>query len=265
MGKTLIVSKLANLEEHKRISEEYGVGFEFNDFFLPDLLDHEESLESVIESYEEIGLPDYCTMHGVFLDIIPFSSDSLVRRVSYIRMEQSMKLAERLGAKGVVFHTNCYPLLSSEAYDRNVIESTVHYLKQLLPKYPDINIYMENMFDEDAHIMVAMAEKLKEYKNFGLCFDYAHASISPTPIDKWVEDIAPYVKHLHINDNDFVKDSHLPVGAGKTDWMKFNEYYHKYFEHCSVLVENTSPEYQRESLEYMKNVLNWDFENKEEE
>ena len=42
MGNFLVVSKADKLEEYKKISEEYGVSYEINDFFMPALLDDEK-------------------------------------------------------------------------------------------------------------------------------------------------------------------------------------------------------------------------------
>lgn len=255
MGQFLVVAKKDNLEEYLAIAKEYDAGFEYNDFFIPDLLDDEEELENTIQTYKKSDVPNYCTMHGVFFDIIPFSSDKKIKAVAIERMEQSMAIAKQLGVKGVVFHTNSYPLLSGEIYDQNVVSSTVSVLKQLLEKYKDIDIYMENMFDADPDIMVRIAKELKDYSNFGLCLDYAHASITSTPIDVWVQAVAPFVKHLHINDNDLNKDLHLAVGTGKIDWNQFISYYNQYFKECSLLIEVTEPGKQRESIEFIMNKL----------
>ncbi len=255
MGKILVVAKSENLDAYLDVAREYDTGFEFNDFFIPALLDDEVALRRTIEQYQGVTLPEYCTMHGVFFDIIPFSEDAHIRRISWKRMEQSMEIARELGVKGVVFHTNCYPLLSGRKYDANVISGTVACMEYLLTKFPDIDIYLENMFDADACIMVGIAKALQEYKNFGLCLDYAHASISVSPIDEWVRAVAPYVKHIHINDNNLKKDQHLAVGEGLIDWDTFLGYYRKYFSRCSILIEVNSPDQQRVSLQYIADKI----------
>jgi sugar phosphate isomerase/epimerase len=70
-------------------------------------------------------------------------------------------------------------------------------------------------------------------------------------IEEWVTTLAPFVKHIHINDNDLKQDLHLAVGKGLIDWVRFRTYYELYFEECSVLIETNEPEAQRESLEYL--------------
>ncbi|MDE5864131.1 MAG: sugar phosphate isomerase/epimerase, partial [Lachnospiraceae bacterium] len=152
----------------------------------------------------------------------------------------------------VVFHTNISPVLSGVEYDRRAIEMTVEYMECLLKRYPDTQIYLENMFDTDPELLAAISEKLCIYDNYGVCFDYAHASISSTPIPVWVEALVPYIKHIHINDNNLKRDQHLAIGDGEIDWEQFMEYKRQYFENCSVVIETTFPENQRRSLRYLE-------------
>ena len=253
MNQYLIVSKADRMEEYLKLATEYGVGFEINDFFDPEILDSDEKQKELISCYFTGGIPKESTMHGAFFDVIVFSNDAKIREISKYRMKQSMDLAKKLGVKGVVFHTNSNPQVPGEFYERQVVERTVSYLEELLNQYPDISIYLENMFDRKPYLLVRISEQLKKYENYGVCFDYAHASISGTPIQEWVEALAPYVKHIHINDNNLQEDLHQPLGAGKIDWKQFFEYVAAYFTACSILIETTLPENQRISLEYIKN------------
>lgn len=251
MGQYLVVSRVENLEEHLALAREYGVGFEINDFFDPEVLESKERQQEIIEAYQKAGLPEGSTMHGAFLDVVVFSQDPRMRVVSEYRMRQSMKIAQSLGVKGVVFHTNVNPMLSSREYDMHAIDMTVEFLKTLLSDFPDIEIYLENMFDATPDVLVQISERLKDYPNYGVCFDYAHAVIYGFPVAIWIRQLAPYMKHIHINDNDLKHDLHLALGTGKIVWSQFFDYYDTYFGSCSVLIETMQPESQRISLEYL--------------
>lgn len=252
MSRFMVVSKVDRLPEYKAVSERYGVSFELNDFYEADVLDDTDMQDAIIHQYETMGIPNGSTMHGAFFDVVVFSTDAKIREVSKLRMKQSMDIAKRLGTRGVVFHTNCNPMLTSEAYDNNVVSMTVSYLEQLLQEYPEIDIYLENMFDASPKILRGISEQLVKYSNYGVCLDYAHASISKTPMQDWVEALAPYLKHIHINDNDLKSDLHLPLGAGQIDWNQFVKYYRTHFDQCSILVETALPEEQEQSLRYLK-------------
>lgn len=255
MGKFLIVSHVDKLQEHSAIAQKYGVGFEFNDFYMPEILLDKKRQQEIIEWYMAEGLPEYCTMHGAFFDVIVYSYDEEIRSISRKRMIQSMNIASKINAKGVVFHTNTNPFLTSEESDRRIIRYTVDFMSEILKRYPDINIYLENMFDGSPDILAKISKKLVTYDNYGVCFDYAHASISTTPMEEWISSLKKYIKHVHINDNDLKNDLHLPVGDGKIDWNAFKVYYDKYFKESTILIETRLPENQIKSLEFIKNNL----------
>lgn len=254
MGRFLIVSHVNYIEEHSLNAMQYNTGFEYNDFYSPDVLDNEAFRRYVFDRYKQIDVPDYCTMHGDFLDVLLFSSDREIQRISRMRMKQSMDVARVIHSKAVVFHTNVNPFLNSDEYLVKVINSTVEYVAELLREYPDINIYMENMFENAPYVLAAISEKLMVYPNYGVCFDYAHASISTTSMDVWVSELHSFIKHVHLSDNDLKSDLHLAIGEGLIDWMTFKSYYEKYFKECTILIENKLPKAQRISMEYLKKI-----------
>lgn len=249
MGQVLIIPDRNNLRQSLELAEKYKLGFEYNDFFIPDLLDDEEKLEKVICDYQKVSLPAYCTLHGAFFDIIPFSIDAKVREISIQRIEQSIAVAKRFGAKGVVFHTNYNPFLDTDVYVKNWIEQNIQFWSSILEKHSDIHIYLENMFDTTPDIMEVLSEVLCKYENFGVCLDYAHAAISKTPPEIWAKRLGRFVKHVHINDNDLVSDLHLAWGKGKINRADFYECFDTYMKGASVLIETSSFENIKTSIE----------------
>lgn len=255
MTHVLIVSKAEKIEEYIQIAKEYHVSFEINDFFDAKILDDEQELDRVIVLYKEFGLPENSTMHGAFLDLAINSSDKKIREISEFRMEQSMKIASELGVKAVIFHTNYNPDIPGESYKQNLIENSVRYLSKLLEEYPNMEIYLENMFDKTPDLLEEISKQLQGYPNYGVCLDWAHVNVYGGLHDEWGKSLYPYVKHIHINDNDYTSDIHLPLGIGKIDWNEFIEYYYKYFKDASVLIETNDPKHQRQSLDYLKELL----------
>ena len=61
-----------HLEDTLQLAELYQANFEYNDFFMPDILDDENECEKIVQAYKQESLPDYTTMHGAFFDVIPF-------------------------------------------------------------------------------------------------------------------------------------------------------------------------------------------------
>lgn len=248
MKRFLIIPNRHRLGESLETAEKYGMGFEYNDFFLPDILDSTEETDKIIAAYRQRRLPEYCTLHGAFFDVTVFSPDKRIRQISDMRVRQSISAAERLEAAAVVFHTNYNPFLNSEKYVDGWIKQNAEYWGGILEEYSGIDIYFENMFDSSPDVMERLAEKLCVYGNFGLCLDYAHASLTGVPCEIWAEKLGRFVKHIHINDNDLKSDLHLAVGDGMIDWEKFYGIYEKYFNEPTILIETASAEEQMRSL-----------------
>lgn len=249
MKQILIIPSIQNIDESLEIAEKYNLGFEYNDFFTPKVLDDAEKKNEIILKYKSHKLPEYTTSHGDFFDVTIFSSDKHIREISEMRIIQSIETALEIGAKAVIFHTNHNPFLKQPWYISGWLCDNVNFFSEQLEKYPHLNIYIENMFDTSPDMLFMLAEQLCIYDNFGVCLDYAHASISPTPINEWIEKLHKYVKHLHINDNDLISDLHLAVGDGKIDWNLFKNYYDAYFSNTSMLIETTPLKYQLRSIE----------------
>lgn len=252
MKQLLIIPDRNNLADSLEIADKYSLGFEYNDFFVPSVLDQKKTVDKIAAEYKAVKLPEYCTSHGAFFDVIPFSPDERIKEISDLRIEQSIEAAEKIGARAVVFHTNYNPFLNSEAYINSFIETNASYWDGVLKRHSNISIYLENMFDTTPDIMVHIAERLCTNENFGICLDYAHASLSAVHPKLWAKALGKYVKHVHINDNDCISDLHLAWGAGRIDTAEFYRCYEKYMDGATVLIETNSKENILASLDKLK-------------
>ncbi|HNX63736.1 MAG TPA: sugar phosphate isomerase/epimerase [Oscillospiraceae bacterium] len=253
--KFYIIPNKNNIQKSLELATEYNAGFEYNDFFLPDFLDDSNAVKRVEEMYLKERLPSECTFHGAFLDVTVHSDDKRIREIADMRINQSLDIAKKMSAKSVIFHTNYISNFLLESYRRSWVERNAEYWSNKLSQYDDINIYIENMFDSDPELLAALGERMKDHPRFGICFDYAHATIFGNDIDRWVKALAPYVKHIHINDNDLISDQHKPVGDGEIDWNLFLSYYRKYFSDVPVLIEVNGTDGQRTSLQYLEKLM----------
>ena len=104
-------------------------------------------------------------------------------------------------------------------------------------------------------MLARLAQRLEDMKNFGVCFDYAHAVIFGSDIDEWVKTLSPFVRHMHINDNDLKNDLHLAAGDGKIDWNHFKTNFDSYLSSAqTVLIETSLLENQRRSAEFLSGI-----------
>ena len=255
MRRISIIPQRDNMEESLRLSKEYNANFEYNDFFLPFVLDDEEKKKEIIDFYKSIDRDrSEDTMHGAFLDVTLHSADDRIREVSELRVRQSMEIAKELGIRGVVFHTNMIANFKDAVYMKIWVDTNAAFYKKLLQEYPGIYVFVENMFDFDPDMILALAKEMENEPYFGICLDYAHATISKVEAKEWFEVLKPYIKHMHINDNDLQNDLHRALGMGKINYKELKELLECSGIEPSILVEVSKLEDQEASLVYMKNT-----------
>ena len=258
------IPKPDQLDKFVEFSREYHAGFEYNDFFLPFILDDPGKVQELIDLYLSLDRDrSEDTLHGVFLDICVNSDDPMVYNASDHRIHQSMDIASKLGVKAVIFHTNHIPNFRLKSYREGWLSRNVKYWRSLLAEYPHLQIYLENMFDEEPELLYLLAKELEDEPRFGVCYDLAHAFISHTDLSKWGDALLPFTKHLHINDNDKEEDTHCPVGGGTLPW----DIYRSFIDRCpadrkpSVLIEVRGYEDLMASVIYMKEHKLYPFDN----
>ena len=250
-----IIPDSRNISRSLKLAEQYKTTFEYNDFMLPSCLDDRDECRRKLIFYKSLGRDcSQDTLHGAFIDISVHSEDSLIRQASRKRVRQSMHLAEELGVRGVVFHTGLLASFDDQTYKDQWLEANMEFWTDILEEFPQQSIYMENMFDWNSTELVRLAEMMQSSRRFGICLDYAHAAVfgqEELP-DVWFQNMAPYIRHMHINDNDLMKDLHLPIGDGKINWKRFYGLMKEYQIHASVLLEVSGWEKQQQSLQYLE-------------
>lgn len=248
-----IIPDKNRMEETLELAQQYHAAFEYNDFFNPKVLDDGGKIDELVSFYcKQPHDRSRDTLHGAFLDITIHSEDSLIRKASEHRIRQSMEIARDLELRGVVFHTGRLYGFRDEKYLNNWVDVNEAFFGGLLQEYPKQQIFIENMFDEAPDILARLANRLEKEPRFGVCLDYAHAAVTGIAGGQWVETLAPYIRHMHINDNDRVNDLHQEIGTGQIDWNTFDREMRRFSVRASVLIEMKNLERQRRSLEYLK-------------
>lgn len=251
-----IVPDSKHLEDVQKFAYEEGLRFEYNDFIFPDFMDDEEAVMRRISEYRQMNRDlSGDTMHGAFFDVTVFSFDAKVREISRYRMRQSMEVARALGLRGVVFHGNHCPFLHGVSYDNNWLKHTEEVMRELTGAYPEIDIYMENMFDDTPEMLEKLAERLGDVKNFGICLDYSHAQLASKDGELWFRALAKSIRHIHVNDHCFAGDVHLVPGEGQIDWDAFFRLKETYAPDATVLCEVTGLEKAKKGIAFLKSRM----------
>jgi len=253
MSKLYIIPDAIHIEDSLALAEQYDAHFEYNDFYLPDIYDDEARVDALIDLYTALPRDrSLDTLHGAFLDVTVHSSDAEIRAVSDKRIRQSMKIAKRLGVCAVIFHTNLIANFKTQSYIDGWVSKNAAYWRTLSAKYPDIRIYIENMFDIDPTPMKALMESLSDAPGVQVCLDFAHAAVFGKNIQAWADALLPFAAHLHVNDNDGNSDLHLPIGDGVLDFALFDYVLAQSGMQPSVLIEVAGAASQEKSIQYLK-------------
>lgn len=263
MSKIYCIPKLNEIDKFIQFAKQYDAGFEYNDFFLPSVLDNEDEINRIISEYKKIDRDrSNDTLHGVFFDICINSDDPLIFKASDYRVHQSMDIATKLGVKAVIFHTNHIPTFKLKSYQDSWVTRNEKYWRKILKEYPNLSVYIENMFDNEAELLRRLSEKMTDEPRFGVCFDIAHAFIGTEPLAEWCQELKPYIKHMHINDNDEIEDTHHPVGTMKLPWIIYKDLIDSIPEEKlpSVLIEVRTYEDLIKSVDYMKQTKLYPFD-----
>ena len=248
-----LIPDIYNLEKTMELAKEYEASFEYNDFFLPQVLSDEEELKRRIHIYKSLDRDRSRDMlHGAFLDITIHSQDEKIRKVSEERVRQSLSIAEEIGIRGVVFHANLIAGYYSEIYLQGWLSASIHFWKQMLKEFPSLEIYIENMFEDRVEDLKKLAEAMKEDPRFGICLDYAHNQLYGKDKKDWIKELAPYISHCHINDNDLYDDRHWEIGTGKLDWNVFTQKMEENGISPSVLIEVKDLNAWQTSMTFLK-------------
>ncbi len=237
MGQLYMIPDRNRMEESLELAKDYHAAFEYNDFFPPVVLDDKKKIQELIAYLNENGITYF---------------DWLIRQASEHRIRQSMDIAREMGLRGVVFHTGRLHGFRDKIYLENWLKVNEEFFREILQKYPKQHIFMENMFDEAPDILAQLAKRFCDEPRFGVCLDYAHAAITNIREEEWVKALAPYIRHMHINDNDKINDLHQEIGTGQLDWCAFDSEMRRFGVDSGVLIEMKDLGRQRCSMEYLK-------------
>ncbi len=88
-----------------------------------------------------------------------------------------------------------------------------------------IDIMIENM-PSDTELGYTPDEILNIIVNTGMSnlkfiLDTGHANVSAYSIESYLVKLSKYLLHIHLNDNNGVRDEHLPLGAGTINFPEF--------------------------------------------
>lgn len=117
-----------------------------------------------------------------------------------------------------------------------LIEKSIETVRILCDHAYPANIMIENMPRDNElgyspQELKYIIEKANR-KNLKFILDFGHAHVSSYSIKEFIDELKPYLYHLHISDNDSSCDQHKPIGEGNIDYknvFKMLDFYNELF------------------------------------
>jgi sugar phosphate isomerase/epimerase len=175
--------------------------------------DYEARLRAKLKRF-----PGAVSYHAAFKDLAVHSGDALIANISRQRILEDLRMATRLGCQKVVFHTGFNPLVPAVRYRDEFMRIHAEFWPRMAAAFPDVQICLENQWEPDPAIFVKLMEHIS-HPSVRVCLDVAHAhAYSTCSVANWMRVLAPFIGHMHWNDNLGDTDSHMAVGDGSIDW-----------------------------------------------
>jgi len=198
----------------------YGINPEisFNSHTLDTF--READYRRVAERLHEAGRR--ITFHAPFMDLRPGAIDPRIREASRERIGQVLALAALFRPEAVV----CHPSFDSRYYvstEDQWLENSLITWRELLAEAATIpvRLVLENVYEEEPRPLQRLLAAL-DSPDCGFCFDTGHyRAFSRDSLAAWLECLHPFLRHVHLHDNNGEADAHLPVGDGDFPFKEF--------------------------------------------
>lgn len=192
------------------LAREWGLGFEITEFCWAPRLEQPDAMALVRRQIEGAR---HLWLHAPFAELAPCAIDPLVRDAALHRFRQTIETARALGVTRLVVHGGFIPLVYFPEW---FVEQSVLFWRELLADVPESMVLaVENVMEPGPEMLVEIVRQVEDPR-LGLCLDVGHANsrVSETPPLDWISPMAPYLRHVHLHNNDGDMDLHQSLGEG---------------------------------------------------
>ena len=242
--------------------------------YLPMILEKKLNLEIYFSHYTLANLDkDECrktagilndaglkvTFHAPFMDLRPGALDDSIRKTSLDRIRQAFDLAPFFRPLKIV----CHPSFDDRYYvncDDLWLENSVGFWRQLLGQAAEAGavIALENVYEKEPGILRRLLDALGS-DQVCFCFDTGHFNVfARAPFAEWMEQLGPYIGHLHLHDNFGRFDEHLPVGSATFEFAALFAALKKIPVRPTVTLEAHAQEHLWQSIANLQKMPLWD-------
>ena len=165
------------------------------------------------------------TFHGPFMDLAPGAVDETIRNATAQRLQRTLELVPLFDPGSVVFHAG-YDANRYHELREDWLASSVATWEPLskMAEAIGVAIHLENVYEQTPEMILNLLEKISsEY--LGFCLDMGHMNVfGKVPLSEWLDALGPYLKEVHLHDNDGLSDMHGPIGSGTAPFEDLFQY-----------------------------------------
>jgi len=209
-----------NVIQEIKLLGEYGFDYvdltiEYPEATPEKLRAQSKELKRALASYK-LGLVGHMPW---FLNIIhPYGS---VRAAIISECDRIFEMCRELGIEHVTIHPDFMKL---KRENRELVDMTKESLAILSGNASKhgIKLCLEN-FEEEYFSLSNLKHILSEVEGLGFTLDVGHAFMKVKKVDNIVSMVAElkeYITHVHMHDNNGVRDEHLPLGVGAIEFPR---------------------------------------------
>ena len=231
---------------------EYGLGLEIAEFCTAWNIDRRFELTDsrVQESMQGISRS---ILHAPSNELFPCAIDEKARELAAYRYRQAIDLAKRYGSKKVVIHGGYHPWMYYPVW---YVGQSVAFWKEFLKEDPGVEIVLENVLETQPDMILDILEGVDDPR-LRMCFDVGHINAySYIPIMDWLETCAPWIGHIHVNNNDGRQDLHQGLQDGIIPMKELLQRIESLCQEATITLEMTQT---KSSLEWLREKRVWNF------
>lgn len=158
-------------------------------------------------------------VHFPFLDLRPGSMDPMILKASRERLKKAVEVAFYYQPVHAIAHVGYFSVDYDDFYKEwleNSVETWEEISRHIGGEFP---LFLENVWEEEIEPLRDFWEYIS-VDNLGFCLDVGHwfsfgKGKEKENLSQWLQNLAPYLRHLHLHDNDGLEDKHLGLGEGE--------------------------------------------------
>lgn len=174
----------------------------------------------------EAGLT--AAVHLPFLGLRPGSPRAGEREKAWDAQRKAADLAGLYGARHMIGHHGF--MAREDGLNESPSEPDPAWVNRMsalwreLPERSGAPLFLENSHEHGPHIVLALIKAIGS-EQVGICFDVGHWHAFAQghvrkDLSAWISAFAPYLRHLHLHDNDGTGDQHLGLGQGRIPFAR---------------------------------------------